>query len=260
VIFKNNYNYQELCRVVNEIESDTIILSFLNNMYIPVFEVFYKEIEKFNLDNLLIIALDAKSEKKLKDYGVRTFKVGVDIHAERRGRFWFQRFLFMEYIFVNFRKNILGTDIDCIWHKNIYSIIKDIDLDFMISKAHAHPESIEREFGFVGCMGLFMCKYNERSHDFFKKVKCCCENENINNDQVMINNYIFHNNSEMNKDYQHDVIDCVVDVDVFKAGFISEDIIGRNYNSDLYCHHPTRRKGPMEEFVKSIKEKINDKP
>lgn len=256
MIFNDNYNPQQLHEAVKSIEDDTIILSFLDKSYIPIFDVFYEEISKFGYDNLLIISLDDESEEHLQDRGVKTAKVKYKVR--NRHKLWYERFLFTEYLFTYFRKNILHTDVDCIWYKDIYNKLKDVDLDIMISTAHGYPDHVEEEFGFLGCMGLFLCNYNDRTVDFFKRAREAPVNMGIEYDQVIVNNYIFYTSPVISPCY-YDPVHHIVTTDGVAIGFLSEDIVNRKYQDDLYCYHPCRKDESIVAFAEKLR-KYSDKP
>jgi|ETNvirnome_2_130_1030620.scaffolds.fasta_scaffold23416_2 hypothetical protein len=255
MIFRDNYNPKELHNIINSIDNDTIILSFMDKSYISISEVFLKEISKFDYDNLVVICLDEESRDHLKELGITAMMTPYSV--KHKNKFWYNRFLLMEYIFTYFRKNILHTDIDCIWFKDMQALVKGQDFDFMISTAHGHPIDIQDQFGFLGCMGLFFCNYSDRTVDFFKNARNFRSDENINTDQVMMNNYLFNSFSELGK-CEHGIIDRWMKIDKLKIGFISEDIARRSYQKNLYCYHPARHTEPIPEFLESLKEKCND--
>ena len=117
----------DLTDVLNKIEDDTIIVTFIDYKYVTIFNIFYSYFKKLNLKNLLVIALDISSYNYLKKYNdINIFYIKYSL--TNKDLFWRFRLSVINYIFKLSMKNIIHTDSDCLWFKNIIDEVKNLTL------------------------------------------------------------------------------------------------------------------------------------
>lgn len=226
----------DLLNIVEKINDNTIILTFVDYKYIPLFDIFYSYFEKLDLKNLLVIALDLHTYNHLHKYN-KFHIFYTDYNLYNKDLFWKFRLSLINYIFKSSMKNIIHTDIDCLWYKNIVEDIQKLEYDITGSIAFGFPEEFVKKYGFIMCCGFYYIKYNDNTKDFFDKI--IHQNTSINDDQLLMNTYIFNNHKSISI-YNDDnlITKCIETVDNLKIGIISDSIISRTYKPSLYCFHP----------------------
>ena len=143
----------DLTDVLNKIEDDTIIVTFIDYKYVTIFNIFYSYFKKLNLKNLLVIALDISSYNYLKKYNdINIFYIKYSL--TNKDLFWRFRLSVINYIFKLSMKNIIHTDSDCLWFKNILELVKTLDYDIVGSVAYGFPENLVKKYGFILCCGF----------------------------------------------------------------------------------------------------------
>lgn len=226
----------DLTDLLNKIEDDTIIVTFIDYKYVTIFNIFYSYFKKLNLKNLLVIALDISSYNYLKKYSdINIFYIKYSL--TNKDLFWRFRLSIINYIFKISMKNIIHTDSDCLWFKNILELVKTLDYDIVGSVAYGFPENLVKEYGFILCCGFYYIRYNVKTKDFFDNI--FKQKLNINDDQILINNYIFSNKKTI-LNYENDIIidKYIIMNDDLRIIILKDNIVSRNYDSELYCYHP----------------------
>lgn len=134
-------------------------------------------------------------------------------------------------------KNIIHTDSDCLWFKNILELVKTLDYDIVGSVAYGFPENLVKKYGFILCCGFYYIRYNVKTKDFFDNI--FKQKLNINDDQILINNYIFSNKKTI-LNYENDIIidKYIIMNDDLRIIILKDNIVSRNYDNELYCYHP----------------------
>jgi hypothetical protein len=216
-----------------------IILTFTDFNYLDIFNLFYHNLKKLRLDrNLLVVCLDIQTHKNLKKRGIKTIHKPYKINY--KSKFWEFRLNTINQIFKKFKQDIIHTDSDCFWFKNIVNYIyaNNNDLDMIGSIAFGHPKDIVAKMGFILCCGFYYIKYTDKNSVLLDKI---IEDTSINSsdDQARFNSYIYKN--------QKNIVDHTMDDFIFKkiilndetkVGIINDAIISRKPRQNLYCFHP----------------------
>jgi hypothetical protein len=248
----------DLINILKKIEDDTIILTFIDYKYIPIFNIFYTYFEKLNLKNLIVIALDLNTYNYLKKYE-DLYILYLQYNLNNKELFWKFRLSTINYIFKISMKNIIHTDSDCLWFKNIIEEVKNLDYDIIGSIAYGFPEDLVKKHGFILCCGFYYIKYNDKTKDFFDKI--INQQLNSNDDQILMNTYIFNNKKIiLNYNNHHFITKYIQTVDNLEIAIIHDTIISRTYQSSLYCFHPylpsKNINGKLYELYMKLKSKL----
>lgn len=240
--------------ILSSIKDDAIIVSFLNKKYMKMFKLFYKYISQFQLENIIIVCLDTDSFTALKMYNVNPILCEYNIN--NRESFWRFRLEKIIELMETSQKNIIHTDLDCFWFRDIYSdILKrtNFQYDLIGHVAHKMPNYVAQELGFVLCCGLFMIRYSLDNVAWVKAIMA--EYPTIEDDQVLFNHYIFHHKSSIRTLPNSYNITKVIKMDNNKTiGMINPILISRNFYGfdSMYGFHPYLRspdmKGKIREF------------
>lgn len=225
---------------ISDIASPSIVLTFVNNNYYPIFEVFIEYYEKLNLSNLLVISLDKNIYDKLIKRNINTLLINYD--EKHDGCLWRFRINIINAIFKISKKDLIHTDSDCIWLKNILPFMSTTDYEIIGQIEYGRPFNISCKYGFVMCCGLFKMKYAQKTIDLIDKIS----EQMINDDQDAFNEYIFNNHAEI---IQHDPMNIIMKEiklnDSCRIGIINHFITTRETSpgnvlcdEDTYCFHP----------------------
>jgi hypothetical protein len=224
------------------------IITFTDSNYLAIFNIFYDNFKIFDLD-LLVVCLDEESFTNLNDRGINTMYKPYDI--KNKNKFWEFRLNIINEIFKENKTDIIHTDADCFWFKNIVECINvKNELDIMGSIAFGHPKDIVNKLGFVLCCGFYFIKYTEKNSVILDNII----NQPIHHldDQVRFNYYMFNNlkSIENNDSFLYKTITLN---DETKIGIISDSIISRRYNKNLYCFHPYLSSNSIPEKLLQLK-------
>lgn len=236
--------------IISNINENTIIITFINEKYLPIFNIFYDYFEKHKLNNLLVISLDNISHDYLSFRNIKTIK--IDYTFQTKESFWLFRLNIINYIFKYSKKNIIHTDCDCIWFKNIYrEIIKLTQYDIIGHIAFSMPKYIADRLGFVLCCGLYYIKYNNTTRHVIDKI--LSQSIDSNDDQVLFNHFIFENMvSVENFAENYIIVKNITLSNKIKIGIINDNVISRNIRDDLYCFHPALSQKNVNDKLNSL--------
>jgi len=240
-----------ILNTTKNIINDTIIITFINKSYLPIFDIFYTHFNKLKLNNLLVISIDEYSYDYLISKNINTILINYTI--TNISDFFGFRLDINNKIFKVSKKNILHTDSDCFWYKNILDKIKNLDYDIIGSPGN--PGDIKNKYfkfitsmGFVLCCGFYYIRYSNKTLHFFDDMKK--QLKHISDDQLRFNTYILNNYRKIfNHDNNESLVSKVIHLPNIKISILKQTIISRINNEDLYCFHPFL-------YSKTIEEKI----
>jgi Nucleotide-diphospho-sugar transferase len=222
-------------KIIDTIPTDTIVLTFINLKYIPIFDVFYQHFKQHNLNNLFVICLDKESREHVDSFGVHTMLIHYNIVD--LCEFWRFRLTVINNIFKYSEKNIIHTDVDCFWLKNIIPIFSELSsYDLVGHVAFGHPIQIVDKIGFVMCCGLYFLRYSRKTMNLLDRI--LAQRLNFVDDQVYFNHYIYENHVKIqdgNCEYLYKSVDLK---DKICVGILKNSIVSRDYQDGLFCFHP----------------------
>lgn len=234
-----------------EINSDTVILTFTDSKYLPIFDIWYSYFNKLNLTNLLVVSLDRTTYDKLVGRNIRT--ILREFTIVNKSTLWVFRLNIIIDIFNKYKKNILHSDSDCLWFKDIYNAIRDLPYDFIGSNDIGCQFRYNDKSPLVICCGLYYVKYNDRIIDFHEKI---IEQINLGvdtDDQILFNKY-FLKNMVSKTNIESDIIAKEFSLaNNMKLGLIKLELISRYYYNDkLYCYHPVLNKKRINGKIRQL--------
>jgi hypothetical protein len=236
---------KEVYKKIKNIKEDEkyLVITFVDNKYYPIFEIFYKYYKKFNRKDLLIISLDINVYAKISKLGVATILLPFNISD--RNYFWRYRLNIIKLIFEWSKMDIIHTDIDCIWLKDPIKYLLDNEYDVITQIEYGHPFHLSKKNGFVMCCGFMKFNYSEKTLNMLREVM----DLKINDDQVSFNEYLFRNvlKVDVNKYNYSKSIELS---DGIRIGILDEEICNRNNKfNNSYIFHPWLYPAPIKEKV-----------
>jgi hypothetical protein len=225
---------------ISNIEDPIIVITFINSIYYPIFEIFIDYYEKLNLKNLLVISLDKNVYDKLISKNLNTLLINYD--ETHDGCFWRFRSNIINAVFKIAKKDIVHTDSDCIWLKNILPFMRNADYEIIGQIEHGRPYLISAKYGFVMCCGLFKMTYSSKTIALIDKISA----QMFDDDQDALNEYAFNNHIELiHRDPMNIIMKEFKLNDSCRIGVLSDLITTRETlpytvlcDEDTYCFHP----------------------
>ncbi len=245
---------------INRIKGTDLIITFTDSKYLPIFNIFYTYFERLNLKNLLVISLDDKAFLNLNKRKIFTLLFKYDI--KKKSSFWDFRYNVINKLFQLSKKNIIHTDSDCIWLKNITKTPQlSLEYDIIGQMAFGHPRNVVNKIGMVLCCGFYKIFYSDKTCNLFNEISRKKYNKHVLDDQVRMNNYILH---EYEKITENEFGKCITirNRDI-KILLLNISYISRNTeNPNVFLFHPYLT-GTMEDkewILKKHLKKIKDYP
>uniref|UniRef100_A0A6C0JG03 Nucleotide-diphospho-sugar transferase domain-containing protein n=1 Tax=viral metagenome TaxID=1070528 RepID=A0A6C0JG03_9ZZZZ len=237
---------------------DTIVLTFTDRNFMPIFNIFYNHFEKHSLDNLLVVTLDKYSYESVSKFGIRTILIEYDLSDKYL--FWKFRLDVINQIFQYSKKNILHTDADCFWFKNILTELRSestLSYDLIGHVAYGHPIQIVEKIGFVMCCGLYYLKYNYKNRTFIDRIMS--QDISYVDDQVYFNAFIYYNHKTISDKVDSPIMmKDIVLKDGTKVGILKDALISRTFHPDLYCFHPNLEDKIISNKLTELKKYIGE--
>jgi len=213
-----------------------ILLTFVSKCYEPIFDLWLKYITQFGTSGLCVIALDEEIYTILQDKEIPSvlMNVGKNITHETKGSLWLQRVRLFRGL-VDHDINIIHSDADAFWFKDMRKVLEDYDSDLVFSMAFGMPKSIVNEWGFVLCCGFFKINSNEKTKAFMRDFEKICGE--LLDDQVAINTLLKNQDvswQRKNSKYYQGYCDKYnLSIDM-----LPENIVSRHPADELGVYHP----------------------
>ena len=175
---------------LSKIQNKSLILVFANNAYFKVLENWLAFISAHDINNYLVIALDAevyeRLQKSQKTVLFRPCGNGL-------GDLWVHRIHVINE-FLEKGIDVIHSDADAVWLKNPLGYINEQDSDIVFSQGTFWPRDVHEKWGFVLCCGFFFIKSNSRTLQFMKDLKKRVELDK--DDQVSVNRELLERDIE----------------------------------------------------------------
>ena len=217
--------------------NSTLILSFCNFDYVKVALNWVGYLNKLNINNYLIVALDSETETFLKEHNINTKLIEGEI-PKRSGKGWRWRFQ-QTYKFVKDGYNVIHSDLDAVWLKNpLHLLDEESDIIASVDRGGFPPETYEK-WNFTMCMGWVYYANTDATLNLFESI---LKNKKNFDDQCEFNNYIsdkvdindIYNTMGGTKEIKiNDATICVLNENVIKRS---------DYDENAYVCHPLMKK------------------
>jgi hypothetical protein len=244
-----------------------IVITFTDKKYLPVFNIFFEYYSKLNLSNLLVVTLDQDAYDELLKKSIHVML--IKYNSETDGNFWRFRSNIINLVFKTGKKDLIHTDSDCIWLKNIIPVLNIKGYEIIGQIEHGHPFHISGEYGFIMCCGFYKMSYTEKTISLIDKIM----EQMIDDDQVALNEYVFKNKDSL---LDHDKLNVIrkeiILHDSCRVGFINELVTTREVSMNVrneksielvricddntYCFHPWLYHTDILDKAKYLLEKI----
>lgn len=185
-IFENKIFYRNINelieKTIDKIDNNDVIITFVDKNRINKFNIFYKNIKELYLNNLLVISLDTETYYKINKL---TSTILLENYKENLET--------INKIFKLGKKDLIYTNIEYIWKKDISKQLKYVDYDLI---------SIKGDNNIINS-NFFKVQYNIDTIYLFDKIINKFYNKNMN---TKINNFILDEKIDVLKDKNNNKI------------------------------------------------------
>jgi hypothetical protein len=241
----------ELEKFLDGFSSKSLVVTFINISYFPVFERWHSCFRNCCQLRLLVVALDRDADRKLKDLGIESILFQInsfdkflstkEFDKEEKNhlsRLWATRWFVFQRI-ISKGIEVIHSDADAVWLKDPIPRIISESFDMAASIGRRWPRDAAQKWGFVLCMGFFVLRPTKASVQLVQQI---LDSMPISeqDDQVAINRILLDAGATWrrlaNKDYRADIKRLNVSVTAIDGDFVS-----RESNGTPIVFHPYLR-------------------
>lgn len=205
--------------------NDSVIITHIAINYFPMFRIWYSYFRKYDIPNLLVIALDPIVYGKLLDLGVATYLLPIFSYQPDIIRSIYVEIVRLRKLINSWNISYIHTDIDAFWLRNPLDIMAFLKGDIIGSIAYGTPPDLVKKWGFVLCGGFYSVRATQNTRDIFDEY--ILYTRKYGHDQNGLNHLL--NDYGIVWDYQNDSFikgHCdKLNLDVF---LLSESLVSRN--------------------------------
>ena len=169
-------------------QDGVIIIAFANDLYLPLFNLWFRLFRKHNLRNYLIFSLDQTLHAKLRARNINSCLLPLEKSAFSRGNLWILRAAVVREI-LRAGIHVIHTDIDAFWLRNFLELLATHPDDLVISRDRGVPREIVDQWGFTLCCGIYLLRSNAATVKFMDSY--LPRVEELKDDQRALN-YMLH--------------------------------------------------------------------
>ena len=160
------------------------VITFGNADYVKLAPIWKRELEKTGVHDYVVIATDKIAYAKLVEQGLNAKLIKQD------GKFNFARRLNVIRQYLEAGVDVVHSDLDAIWKRNILPHLNDPEVDLYISQGTTHPREHFEKHGFVLCCGFYYAKSNEGVLNFFEALVKLIDEQKEHDDQRALNHLL----------------------------------------------------------------------
>ncbi|WP_170265722.1 putative nucleotide-diphospho-sugar transferase [Thiohalocapsa marina] len=164
---------------------DHLIVTQVAYNYFPIFEIWHRNMLRLGIENILLIALDPLTAERARLMGIRYWYLPIFAFQKSARRLIWTETLKVRRKVLDAGVSYLHSDADAIWLKDVRQIVLSQDADFVTSIADGAPKNALDRWGFVMCLGFYLCRSNTRTKGVYDQyIKMC---DHLGHDQNSLN-------------------------------------------------------------------------
>ena len=161
------------------------VVTFCNADYVKLAVPWVRNLERTGVRDYVVAATDEIAQAELTKQGVNT-RLANGVFSKGRG-FVFASRLNVIHQYLKDGVDVVHSDLDAIWKRNILPQLDDPGVDLYMSQGTVLPQEHFEKHGFVLCCGFYYAKSNERVVNFFAALKKFIDERREHNDQLALN-------------------------------------------------------------------------
>ena len=162
------------------------VVTFCNADYVKLAVPWVRNLERTGVRDYVVAATDEIAQAGLAKQGVNT-RLANGVFGKGRRAFAFASRLNVIHQYLKDGVDVVHSDLDAIWKRNILPQLDDPEVDLYISQGTVEPQEHFEKHGFVLCCGFYYAKSNERVVDFFTALLKFINERRERNDQLALN-------------------------------------------------------------------------
>ena len=145
------------------------VITFCNADYVKLAVPWVSNLERTGVHDYVVAATDEIAQAELTKQGVNTRLVNGVFSKDQKYVFTSRLNVIHQYL--KDGVDVVHSDLDAIWKRNILPELDDPEVDLYISQGTVEPQEHFIKHGFVMCSGFYYAKSNERVVNFFAALK-----------------------------------------------------------------------------------------
>ena len=145
------------------------VVTFCNADYVKLAVPWVRNLERTGVRDYVVAATDEIAQAELTKQGVNTRLVNGVFSKDQK--YVFANRLNVIHQYLKDGVDVVHSDLDAIWKRNILPELDDPEVDLYISQGTVFPQRHFKKHGFVVCSGFYYAKSNERVVNFFAALK-----------------------------------------------------------------------------------------
>jgi len=165
--FTEHRNLEKTIRPLTE--NDNLIVTQVAINYFPIFEIWYRNMMRLGIRNILLIALDPLAAKRAEERDIPFWYLPIFGFQKSVRRLIWTDTLKVRQKILNLGVNYLHSDADAIWLADARSDVFDQRADIVSSTALGTPQSALDAWGFVLCLGFYSVRSTEYTRAMYDR-------------------------------------------------------------------------------------------
>ena len=161
------------------------IVTFCNADYVNLAVPWVRNLERTGVRDYVVAATDEIAQAELTKQGVNTRLVNGVFSKDQKYVFTSRLNVIHQYL--KDGVDVVHSDLDAIWKRNILPELDDPGVDLYMSQGTVLPQEHFEKHGFVLCCGFYYAKSNERVVNFFTALLKFIDERRERNDQRALN-------------------------------------------------------------------------
>lgn len=151
------------------VEDDNLIVTQVAYNYFPIFEIWYRNMSRLGVRNILLIALDPLTAERARTMDIPYWYLPIFGFQKSVRRLIWTETLKVRRNLLAAGVNYLHSDADAIWLKDVRPEVFSEGTDFVTSIAKGVPKTALDRWGFVMCLGFYFCRSNSRTRGVYDR-------------------------------------------------------------------------------------------
>ena len=161
------------------------VVTFCNADYVKLAVPWVRNLERTGVRDYVVAATDEIAQAELTKQGVNTRLVNGVFSKDQK--YVFASRLNVIHQYLKDGVDVVHSDLDAIWKRNILPELDDPEVDLYISQGTVWPQEHFEKHGFVMCSGFYYAKSNESVVDFFTALLKFIDERRERSDQRALN-------------------------------------------------------------------------
>lgn len=189
-------------------ENGQVVLAFCDSRYSEVLDNWLHFINKCEIKNYIVIALDDELYEALYKANISA-RIGPPL-ADLEALWIYRVTLILEILELGY--DVVHSDVDAIWLQDPRPFLHSTDGDLIFSQGTVWPEEVHKIWGFVLCCGFFLLRSNHKSilfcNQWVTALKSDCDDQRALNRLLVDQNIVWQHGDSYPLFFREFLIEC----------------------------------------------------